>query len=188
MKTNYDYERHKRLSESLGIEVEYKPRPTIGYVETWFPYIVYTTIILVLVFVFNIFMTIMRVDGPSMDPTLHSGQIALLAKSDNIERFDIVVLKEREVDGGETKNIIKRVIGKPGDTVTVKKGRLFINGEEYEEPYLNGDNIKRFKNESWEIKVPEEHYFVLGDNRDVSKDSRVVGSFKKSAVVGKKIM
>ena len=64
MKTNYDYERHKRLSESLGIEVEYKPRPTIGYVETWFPYIVYTTIILVLVFVFNIFMTIMRVDAP----------------------------------------------------------------------------------------------------------------------------
>lgn len=188
MKTNYDYERHKRLSESLGIEVEYKPRPTIGYVETWFPYIVYTTIILVLVFVFNIFMTIMRVDGPSMDPTLHSGQIALLAKSNNIERFDIVVLKEREVDGGETKNIIKRVIGKPGDTVTVKKGRLFINGEEYEEPYLNGDNIKRFKNESWEIKVPEEHYFVLGDNRDVSKDSRAVGSFKKSAVVGKKMM
>lgn len=188
MKNNYDYERHKRLSESLGIDVEYKPRPQIKSMDTWAPYITYTAIILTLVFVFNLFMTIIWVKGPSMDPTLHDGKVSLIAKTDKINRFDVVVLKEREQEGGETKTIVKRLIGLPNDKIEVRNGRLFINGEEYEEPYLDKANTNKFQKENWEIIVPDDHYFVLGDNRDVSKDSRQVGSFIKSSVVGKRIL
>ena len=100
----------------------------------------------------------------------------------------MVVLKEREQEGGETKTIVKRLIGLPNDKIEVRNGRLFINGEEYEEPYLDKANTNKFQKENWEIIVPDDHYFVLGDNRDVSKDSRQVGSFIKSSVVGKRIL
>ena len=75
----------------------------------------------------------------------------------------------------------------PGDRVTASNGKLYINNEELAEPYLSEENIQDFKRVNWDIRVPEDHYFVLGDNRDVSKDSRAVGSFEKSSVVGVKI-
>ena len=75
----------------------------------------------------------------------------------------------------------------PGDTVTVLNGELFINDKKYEEDYLDEKNIKKWKQTSITIKVPKNHYFVMGDNRDISKDSRMVGNFVDSAVVGVKM-
>lgn len=188
MAKDYNIERHKMISRSLGLEIEDTPRPTISQIETWTPYIVITTIVALLVFCFHMFFAIVRVDGPSMNNTLEDGQFALLSKKHEIERFDIVVLNERLVDGGESKNIIKRVIGMPGDRITVIKGKLYINNEEYVEPYLSAENIKDFAKVDWDIRVPDNHYFVLGDNRDVSKDSRQVGSFEKSAIKGAAVL
>ena len=76
----------------------------------------------------------------------------------------------------------------PGDRITVIKGKLYINNEEYVEPYLSAENIKDFAKVDWDIRVPDNHYFVLGDNRDVSKDSRQVGSFEKSAIKGAAVL
>lgn len=184
---DYNKERHERISRSLGITVPEKERVTIDKIESWSGTVIYAAVVLTLVALFHFFFAIIRVDGPSMNNTLHDGQITLLSRRSSVKRSDIVVLKERLTDGGESKNIIKRVIGMPGDRVTASGGKIYINNEELAEPYLSEENIKDFKQVNWDIRVPEDHYFVLGDNRDVSKDSRAVGSFEKSSVVGVKI-
>lgn len=158
-----------------------------------------------------------QVDGHSMDPTLANNQRVIVLKHTSIERFDIVVAKE--VEDGKTKQIVKRIIGMPGDTITYQNDKLTVNGKEVKEEYLkefqavfakdklqkeyayNDDksksgyfqqlakDAKAFTtnadgNTTFSVTVPEGKYFLLGDNRIVSKDSRVVGYFDKSALVG----
>ena len=131
-----------------------------------------------------LFIAVVRFSGRSMDNTLKDGQFVLVDKHREIHRFDIVVLKERLTEGGETKQIIKRVIGLPGDSIVVENGVLYINNVKYDEPYLVDGLTATYRTQSYAIIVPEDTYFVLGDNRDVSKDSRMVGSFVKSSVLG----
>ena len=152
-----------------------------------------------------------QVDGHSMDPTLANNQRVIVLKHTSIERFDIVVAKE--VENGKTKQIVKRVIGMPGDTITYQNDKLTVNGKEVKEEYLKefqaafakdklqkeyayrdyfqqlAKESKAFtvnadKNTTFSVTVPEGKYFLLGDNRIVSKDSREVGYFDKSALVG----
>ena len=184
---NYIEEKQKKLAQSLGIEPENnkplvlnKPKSPIlkGYIFLG---------IGILLIAFQMCFGIVRVSGPSMLPTLHDKDFMLISKYDRVDRFDIVVLKERVVDNGPSKNIVKRVIGFGGDRITVVNGQLFINNVAYNEYYLDDENIKSFKNVNFDITVPDDYLFVMGDNRDVSKDSRTVGSFKKSAVIGVKI-
>mgnify|MGYP002530129856 CR=1 FL=1 len=75
-----------------------------------------------------------QVEGHSMDPTLADGQRVIVLKHTSIERFDIVVAKE--VENGKTKQIVKRIIGMPGDTITYQNDKLTINGKEVKEEYL----------------------------------------------------
>ena len=75
-----------------------------------------------------------QVDGHSMDPTLANNQRVIVLKHTSIERFDIVVAKE--VENGKTKQIVKRVIGMPGDTITYQNDKLTVNGKEVKEEYL----------------------------------------------------
>ena len=131
--------------------------------------------------------TLVKVDGPSMQPTLDDGQFILL-KKEKVNRFDIAVFKERLTDGGESKNIVKRVIGLPGDKVTVIDGVLYINDVKYEEKYLDPKRTAQFKLVNFDTIVPEGHYFVLGDNRDVSQDSRAVGNFTEDSLMGVRIL
>ena len=184
---NYIEEKQKKLAQSLGIEPENnkplvlnKPKSPIlkGYIFLG---------IGILLIAFQMCFGIVRVSGSSMLPTLHDKDFMLISKYDRVDRFDIVVLKERVVDNGPSKNIVKRVIGFGGDRITVVNGQLFINNVAYNEYYLDDENIKSFKNVNFDITVPDDYLFVMGDNRDVSKDSRTVGSFKKSAVIGVKI-
>lgn len=133
---------------------------------------------------FNLLFSLIRVSGHSMDNTLRDGQYVVVNKHRDVKRFDIVVLKERVSEGGDTKQVIKRVIGLPGDSIVVENGKLYINNQPYDEPYLVESLVENYKSQSYAIIVPEDTVFVLGDNRDVSKDSRMVGSFKKSAIIG----
>lgn len=144
-------------------------------------------IIVVLLFKHYIVAPI-RVVGPSMKDTLQDGDIMLLNKITyrfkNINRFDIVVVNYKE----ESKPIIKRVIGLPGDKVEVRKNKLYINDSEYDEFYLaSGTNTDSFDLNSLfgEETIPEGYYFVMGDNREESKDSRTIGFIKKSNIIGK---
>ncbi len=88
------------------------------------------------------FWSNVRVEGHSMDPTLADGEILFVVKHLPIDRFDIVVAHEE--DGN--KDIVKRVIGMPGDTIRYENDKLYINDKETDEPYL-ADYIKRFKDD-----------------------------------------
>lgn len=151
------------------------------------------------------------VEGHSMDPTLANKEKLIVIKTADINRFDMVVANE--VENGAKKQIVKRVIGLPGDTITYKNDKLFVNGKETKETYL-ADYQQRYQkdklqktyaynsyfqslaqasnaftqdtsgNTNFTVKVPQGHYYLLGDDRIVSKDSRSVGTFKKETIVG----
>lgn len=174
----------RKLAQSLHIEEQpIQPmdmkQPVSLVIRGWLMLVVG-----LLCFLFYFQFMIARVSGPSMNPTLHHNQMLLVSKHDRVDRFDIVVLKERLAENGETKNIVKRVIAFGGERVVVVNGQLFINNVAFDEYYLDKANIKQFKKTSFEITVPKGYVFVMGDNRDVSKDSRAVGSFKKDAILG----
>ena len=132
------------------------------------------------------------VSGASMYPTLHNGDRMVLSKVGDIHRFDVVILKAPD----ENVEYIKRVIGMPGDTVEMKSGVLYINGKKVDQPFINTEALAKqtvfiddFTLESLtgESKVPAGKYFVLGDNRGVSKDSRMIGFIDRSAIEGKAV-
>ena len=144
------------------------------FCNEWVPYIV---VILFVILVKMYIVTPIRVNGSSMDDTLNNGDIMILNiinyRFNDIKRFDIVVVDE----GNEY--IIKRVIGLPGEVVSYKDNQLYINGKKIKENY--GSEIT----DDFTYKVNKGTYFVLGDNRTNSMDSRVFGSFPKNKVLGK---
>ena len=147
-----------------------------------------------------------RVDGDSMYPTLHHGEFMYVSKLDygtsfigipftgigtyvtiggEPERFDVVVCNypDRVDDNGSRLNFVKRVVGLPGDTVTIRGGYLLVNGVKYEEKFLH----ERMNHDFGPYTVPEGHYFLMGDNRNNSNDSRnsAVGAVTRDMIVGK---
>lgn len=118
------------------------------------------------------------VDGHSMDNTLFDGERLVLNPSAEPGFGDIVVFEY----GGT--HLIKRVIGMPGDTVSVAKGNLYVNNIRYQESYLSPECITLFSESSFTVRVKEHEYFVMGDNRDNSRDSRSFGCVDKDSVTG----
>ena len=128
-----------------------------------------------------------NVIGDSMNPTYVDGDYLLGNKlfrhiggieAGLIKKGDIVIIK---IDGEPL--LIKRLVATEGDTVAVTKGKLYINGEEQEENYLNEPYISY---EMGEIVIPEGHCFVLGDNRNYSRDSHLFGPIPTSAIYASK--
>ncbi|MFD2761998.1 signal peptidase I [Lentibacillus juripiscarius] len=123
------------------------------------------------------------VDGESMEPTLEDGETVLFNKFTYLfnepERGDIVIIKK------PLKNYVKRVIGMPEETIAVKNGALYIDGKAYEQAFTSNERLQstgRFG----PIKIPENSYFVMGDNRAISKDSRNgLGFIRESEIIGK---
>lgn len=145
------------------------------------------------------------VKGDSMDPTLENDERVIALKFGDVARFDIVTFPAPDATN---KNYIKRVIGLPGDTIAYENDVLYVNGVATEEPYLaqykerlpegavltndftfeslaagypRNDINKAFIGVT---KVPEGQLFVLGDNRQISKDSRIIGFINKSDILG----
>ena len=142
------------------------------FIKELIPYVV---IILVVVLFRTYIATPVRVDGDSMDPTLKNGQILILNKMDQeYERMDIVVFDYKK------DRLIKRVIGLPGETVEIKDNNLYINGEEISD-YKEDVKTADYK---LNVTIPEGYYFVLGDNRSVSADSRLIGLVSKEDLKG----
>ena len=100
-------------------------------------------------------------------------------KFTDIKRFDIVVVKT------ENNKIIKRVIGLPGETLKYEDNVLYINGQEVKESYLKEKTEDFNINELGYKKIPQDCYFVMGDNRDNSNDSRIIGCVKREQIKGK---
>lgn len=150
-------------------------------------------IAVVIVLAVRIFLfTPVVVKGSSMEPTLHDKERMIVWKIGEPERFDIIVFHS-PIEG---KDLVKRVIGLPGDHIAYKDDVLYINGEPYEEDYLDeyksqvtdGPLTEPFTLEQTPVAsavVPEGHVFVLGDNRRDSQDSRDLGAIPIEDVVGK---
>ncbi|HFI0228186.1 TPA: signal peptidase I [Streptococcus suis] len=152
------------------------------------------------------------VDGHSMDPTLQHQEKLVMFKTTSIDRFDIVVASEIDSDGKE-KLIVKRVVGMPGDTIRYENDVLYINDQEVDEPYLD-EYLAAFQKDklqeeyaynkqfqavaqaaqaftqdanrsiNFSVTVPEGQYYLLGDDRLVSLDSRSVGTFARDKIKG----
>lgn len=139
----------------------------------------YVVILFVVVLIRLFIVTPVIVDGSSMYSTLENDDILLLKKYDhNFKRFDIVV-----VDFLDQK-LIKRVIGMPGEHVEYKNGKLYINGKEVEEKFIS-QTTDDFKLEDIGYDtIPDNMYFVVGDNRGNSQDSRMIGLIPKSDIEG----
>ena len=148
-----------------------------------------------------------RVDGASMDDTLANGEIMFVSKFDysstwltlpwqdnakketaprftiggDPKRFDVVIC--RYPGRGDT-NFVKRVVGLPGDTIQLIDGYLYVNDEKYDEPYINDDYRTGRLNTFGPYTVPEGKFFVMGDHRNNSNDSRSVGPIERNMIVG----
>lgn len=133
------------------------------------PYIV---ILVVVVLIRTFIVTPIIVDGDSMSPTLTDGEMMLLNKLGSIEKNDIVVINNEEG------YIIKRVIALPGESIECRDGVIYINDEKYDDNFASktDDFVKQFLN--------DDEYFVMGDNRLVSMDSRIFGAVTKEEILG----
>ncbi|WP_256760557.1 signal peptidase I [Cohnella sp. WQ 127256] len=149
-----------------------------------------------------------RVSGHSMDPTLHDKERIYVSKLSHTFSYlpdyeDIVIIdsrvdRKRTIKDDILENpilqlvmnksnkafYVKRVIGKPGDVLELKDHQIYRNGERLDEPYIN-ETMEDFFTAKW--VVPDNHIFVMGDNRNHSEDSRVIGFIPLSHVLGVKI-
>ena len=142
----------------------------------------YVLVVLLVVLIRSFVITPIKVDGASMYSTLEDGEILLLKKFDkSFKRFDVVVFSY----GND--RLIKRIIGLPGETIEYKNNKLYVNGKYMKEPFLkNNQETYDFKLKKIGItKVPKGNYFVLGDNRTNSTDSRMIGTIQKEQIQGK---
>ena len=136
------------------------------------PYIV---IIIIVILVRSYVITPVRVDGASMNPTLEDSEILILKKYDkSFNRFDIVVFKYND------DKLVKRIIGLPGETVKIEGNKLYINDEFVEETFEHKDT----QDYKYDGVIPEDMYFVMGDNRTNSLDSRYIGLIPKKSIQG----
>ena len=139
--------------------------------------LLFTILLLIIIIIRIFFYSPIRVNGSSMYPTLQDKEFMILNKiglQKGINRFDIVVV---ESNG---KYIIKRVIGLPGESIMYSDNKLYINGKVIEDNYSKSET-ENFEN----VILKDNEYFVMGDNREVSKDSRVIGPVNIKNIKGK---
>lgn len=139
------------------------------------PYII---ILVTVVTIRTFIVTPVMVSGSSMEETLHDGNILLLKKYDKkYSRFDVIVFNY------DNSKLVKRVIGLPGDYLKYKDGNLYINGELVEDEFAGITSDYDLYYMGIEF-IPEGYYFVLGDNRGKSSDSRYIGLISEKDILG----
>ena len=142
---------------------------------------VLTIVAAIAVLIATLVLPVLQIEGTSMEPTLANGDIVLLTKTTNFDRGELCGFS------WNNKLLIKRVIGIPGDWIEIDTdGTVYLNGEQLDEPYAEQLAVGECDLE-FPFQVPQEQYFVLGDMRESSIDSRntLIGCVKKDQVVGK---
>jgi signal peptidase I len=166
----------KETDESIEVEKdiivkEKNDNKIVKFIKELIPYVI---ILIVVVLVRTYLFTPIIVSGPSMKPTLDGGELMILNKlNKEYERFDVVV-----VDIG-SEDIIKRIIAMPGESISCENGIVYVNGRKQEESYSKGITFSFDK-----VVLGEDEYFVMGDNREDSKDSRHLGPIKVDNIKG----
>ena len=142
---------------------------------------VLTIVAAVAVLIATLILPVLQIEGTSMEPTLSNGDIVLLAKTPRFERGELCGFT------WNNKLLIKRVIGLSGDWIEIDTyGNMYINGEKLDEPYVQQKALGECDLE-FPFQVPLEQYFVVGDMRENSIDSRnsLIGCITKDQIVGK---
>lgn len=142
---------------------------------------VLTIVAAVAVLIATLVLPVLQIEGKSMEPTLSNGNIVLLTKTPRFDRGELCGFT------WNNKVLIKRVIGLPGDWIEIDTdGTVYLNGEKLEEPYAEHKALGECDLE-FPFQVPPEQYFVIGDMRESSIDSRnsVIGCISKEQIVGK---
>lgn len=142
---------------------------------------VLTIVAAVAVLIATLVLPVLQIEGTSMEPTLHNRDIVLLMKTTRFDRGDLCGFT------WNNKLLIKRVIGVPGDWIEIDTdGTIYLNGEQLEEPYVEQKAFGECDLE-FPFQVPQEQYFVVGDMRESSIDSRntLIGCIPKDQIVGK---
>jgi signal peptidase I len=161
----------------------------------------------VLFFIVQAMIQSYQVEGPSMEPSVHNNELLLVNKAiyfkvarTTVDRFlpfidlqgdgnlypfhppergEIVVLRGPD---GSTRDFIKRIVAGPGDTLEIRRGSLFVNGRAVDEPYVSQLDLSTTTGPT---VIPPGQYYVLGDNRPVSRDSRAWGPITEDMIIGK---
>ncbi len=145
------------------------------YIKSVIPYVI---VIVIALLIRTFIITPVQVDGMSMYPTLEDKQILILKKyKKNFKRFDIVILKYND------DKLVKRIIGLPGETLEYKNNNLYVNGIKVDDKLSLETNDFNLKDLGYS-KIPKDYYFVLGDNRNNSTDSRIIGLINKKDILG----
>ena len=142
---------------------------------------VLTIVAAVAVLIATLVLPVLQIEGTSMEPTLHNGDIVLLMKTTRFNHGDLCGFT------WNNKLLIKRVIGVPGDWIEIDTdGTVYLNGEMLDEPYVQEKAFGECDLE-FPFQVPQEQYFVIGDMRESSIDSRntLIGCIPKDQIVGK---
>jgi len=122
-----------------------------------------------------------RVEGHAMEPALnHGDRIFVIKRMGELKRGDIVIFLYPH---DQSKSYLKRIIGLPGETIEIEAGRVLINGSQIEEPYLDPKYASH--DTTVPVQIPAQHYFVMGDNRRNSSDSRYWGTVPRELIYGK---
>ena len=126
------------------------------------------------------------IPSPSMEPTLEIQDRVLVNKLSyrlhDVHRGDVVVFERPPNDVGQIKDLIKRVVALPGETVEAHDGTVLVNGRVLREPYLPSGTVT---GEFGPVRVPPDHVWVMGDNRGNSSDSRVFGAIDEESIIGR---
>lgn len=167
-------------------------------------------IFIILIIIFSITIKPIRINGNSMSPSLLNNKLTLANKLGRVKRFSIIAFKASYIDNQAPKNkvYVKRVIGLPGESINYSKdGNLYINDKKITQPFIDSKNrtigtlnpkISNIKLDGFNLKsinalnnlksdsnkVPKDYYFVLGDNRSQSFDSRFFGCVPKESIIG----
>lgn len=169
---------------------EQEPKEQKSMVREVLEFVVYLTIALVAALLIVKFVgQRTQVEGRSMEPTLYNGENLILDKISyrfrDPERFDIIVFPFTE--DGEKEHFIKRIIGLPGETVQIIDGYVYIDGEKLESDTYGKEVMKSAGRAAEPITLGQDEYFVLGDNRNNSRDGRYpeVGNIKRKDITGR---
>lgn len=158
--------------------------------ESWGDLFKFAVIAMAIVIPFRIFIAQpYMVEGSSMDPTFKDGDYLIVDqisyRFENPSREDVIILKYPK---DHSKNFIKRIIGLPKETVSIRDGEVYIKGVDGEGFRVDDSYVKFGKKDNLDISLGENEYFVLGDNRANSSDSRYWGVLRKDEIVGRPLL
>lgn len=182
----------EKQADAAALQPQPRQHDVLLEILDWLRYILSAILIGLLLVVFVIQRN--AVVGDSMDPTLHPNDQVLVEKVSKlwhgIAYGDIVTIRTRDLPQHEDgPNIIKRVIGLPGDTIELMDGVVYRNGELLEETYLPANTHTEIRNPDYaKVTLGPDEYFVMGDNRAVSLDSRSIGPIPVDHMIGEVLL